>query len=349
MCKVLLQARKKLDLCKIVSDNVDSWSTLWNSFQCGHIVFKLSRKAALANKLPLDQYVRDEYSLSTKALLLLHIEWATTKRKEDERERAQAMCTAWLSKIASSTILDPQVFRSRFGTFAHLCRPHVRGCCMHVNTCDDMLNEDSVNGPWSDFVGHLCRLRSLSEMCPAVKGILVQALDKICTHIDKRLDEVDMNRDVTKAELLEQDGKRLRIDEDFKHRVVVADVVNKRCHSGAQSLRVHGVGGISGSGLSADWEQQGLRCYRSAGWITFDIGGVFTVASDGKRLGMPCEDTECYLGWSGRADVGMYMAPMVHFETCWVNGFQVSPIVKVLCETELLNKNVYMLEFRCWI
>ena len=51
--------------------------------------------------------------------------------------------------------------------------------------------------------------------------------------------------------------------------------------------------------------------YVVSGWEAFENTNVVGISNDGKRIGMPCEDTESFSAWNGLTDESMWMMPMV--------------------------------------
>ena len=105
--------------------------------------------------------------------------------------------------------------------------------------------------------------------------------------------------------------RRLRIDEDLKQQWVMGDVLARRSHSAAQSVRSAGLVSTRNPGMTREWEDQLVRRHTVASWENFEAFGVVGISPDGKRVGVPKEETESYGAFSPKASRGASMFPMV--------------------------------------
>lgn len=314
--RAFLVDRKDLDLCRLHRHNAADWNPYFMMTGCGDRTIIPSMRVLRDRGEAMHPLVKNEFSIYTKALIVLFLQFMCVRHKAADKARAQAILAGLFNTMLGPEYMDRQWAMRESVAVAGLCQANLdRGLCFHLRDFrDHTLNGQPQHGPWNDFVSVVASLFQTSDACLACKELLNRWLTVLAGEIDKVANEnSNLSTDVTKSTPLVGTKRKLRIDEDLKRRWSHDDLVEKRSHSASQAARLSGFFGKSGSGATRAWETQGLMQYTVASWKVFEHAEVVGISSDGKRLGNPAEETNTYAAWSADADVGVWLPPQVVF------------------------------------
>ena len=266
---------------------------------------------------PPPPQVKEEWTISSKGILVLLLIFIVSRHSHADRERAQALCAGFLGAMLIPEHLGREWAMAESVDVARLCREgQDQGLCAHVRSFrNGPLQNPALHGPWMDFVHILVSLMQAGADCAACKALLGRWLDRLVGLIeDTAHQNLDLLADPSKATVLMGKKRKLRIDEDLKRKWSFDDLLAKRVHSASQAARFAGFFGSSASGCTRAWEDQGLSQYMVASWKVFEHAGVVGISSDGKRLGNPAEETNTYTAWSADQNLAVWLPPQALFD-----------------------------------
>ena len=267
-----------------------------------------SMQAALAwgGQRANDEYVRQEWTVTTTGLVVLFVMWATTRHARGDQERAMAMLAQVFSIILQQEDL-PSITRSTLEITTRdtgaQCNRWYGGdmdSCRHISVAKNAL---AAGGPRS-FVLGLIQLARDADTCEAARQVVADVLNSIVEALDQRLRQCPFPSDAHTA-LACRGGlsKRRRVDEDIKVQGS-GMLIRRQTTSVAQFLQ--NSGHVSGK-TSAMWEGEFLKTYAATMKLGLDVSGVCNVTEDAARAGRPAEDCIAYMYWEASSNRSAYL------------------------------------------
>lgn len=250
----------------------------------------------------------------THGFLAFLLYFSLRRHRLEDRSRAQGLLAGLLGVVLPPDLLDRRWVMLQSALCAHLCNEQVQaGVCLHLRSFRGLaLQMPPRGGPWVDMVDIVQLLATSSQGCSACSSLLGAWLGRLAENVDMQLladGGVRLLDDVAKAEAPRGAKRRLRVDEDLKRKWAIEDVGAKRAHSAAQAARLTGFYGNSYTGATRAWEDQHLSQYLVASWRVFEGTSVVSISSDGKRLGVPAEETNTYTAFSPEQNLAVWLPP----------------------------------------
>ena len=259
-----------------------------------------------------DPFVRHECSVSTLGIVTWLLRWARSRRRVEDK----AVCRAMLGAFLSATIPSGAC---SFDRVAQLCKSQADACaeydmnsgrmCRHLRHAIKDLDFAGADSDWclSRFV-QLCVCLQEELTCPAVVGSLAILCEEVACCIDTSMPDLTLSDDIRTVSHLSGSSKRRRIDEDFKEVISVGLTFKKKCHSGSQFLHV---ASDIDERLARNWETRAVANELAACRRSVTCLGVTFVLEDASRNGKPAEDTQIYMLWDAKVNLGAVLPPMV--------------------------------------
>lgn len=261
-----------------------------------------------------DPHTRDEYTISTAAALVLMLFWYRTARVKDKRDRCQGLLTGFLQRVGGQIGQWVDTLADALRREAHLCDSDVE----HGMLCVHMQAESNQGhfeiSSWTEFVDVLSHLRCGSDVCHSSKAALGAFIAQLARFIDSRAaklhPELGLKDDLKRRRLLSVSaGKRMRVDEDYKHQTAVARLVLRDGPNAGRLIKGDDVGCSSSNGRH--WEAKVCLAHQAACLAAFADSRVVHLCEDGSRLGDPAEETIVYVVWAACEDLAGFPPPQV--------------------------------------
>ena len=261
--------------------------------------------AAVAAGQQRQSAIRQETSVSTELLLVLHIFWASTRRSRESKERVEAMLVAFLTKLVPPQLMDKINLQGFLDASAAECDAQTPlGICMHMAglhaRCQKQPPQSSVHAHEKD---KYLMLGAMVSQCPAAKLVGHAALAALADAVGHHIDVAGCP-DVTKFAALHGAKKRRRVDEDYKHHLTAVAVNTGRASTAAAAASARGEAESS----SRRWCQQDIETYLARSWLSFQQpSGVHSITEDGARFGQPAQETQIYAFWAASSNMSAWL------------------------------------------
>jgi hypothetical protein len=290
-------------LCKLVSTQGHLWKEAleaagfaWDS----HV--KASRHAAQASASATDALVRDEYGITTEALLMILLFWTGFQRDPGP---PRAVLRTFLRRALPEAQPAQLCFRSIPESCFSMCRAGVVEGSPYCSHCRQYLAACTGHASMHWHAESLLQLFVFSGGCSALArwlGCLVaQFAALVVAHLD-----MFTTTDALKASHLQGPSKKRRIDEDFKQVVSENVLKEKRATSSAAFLRAAGeIHDSSGR----QWDEKMLARYQGDCWASMASSECVVLAQDASRLGEPAEETLMQAAFSPGVAIGCWFPP----------------------------------------
>ena len=264
-----------------------------------------------------DPYLLDEYTVSTMAAILILLGFASARRYKDERARAAAMLTAFVTRTlegysnqSTATFIHEAVSLAA-GTDCHAVAKCEGYKCDHIRKVFQPLEDAVAQRPKVAVAEALVALISEKKECHASRLICEVLIKMLVKTIDSAILSFEATRP-THFTQLQGKVKRRRVDKDFREFICNELVAQKAVNGGAAALRI--VNGCDGS-LARKWERTALVEYWASLITNFKLDGPLHVLEDACRNGMPPKDTLCWALWDSSSDFGGVPPPKAGFHS----------------------------------
>ena len=255
-------------------------------------------------------YIRDEWSISTVALLALLNVWHCDRKTVRDRQQCLAMLEALYAKALSLASVRTCDFLSGFRSEIETCTrvsSQVQVACRHVKYA--MRKLLASEGPlWRAVVDAQKGLREADVECLAAPLIfqrwtfvLVEAVDAGVT-VDASVPRMLVVPAMTTAR-----GNKRRLDEDMRENLTKSFRCS-RLASTREMVKTH----VIASGASASrWERYAAISQYLANQQSWTCEGVTCVAEDASNHGKPAQNIQITIVYDSRAGYGGCALPMV--------------------------------------
>ena len=266
-----------------------------------------------------DQVIKQDYTISTKGLLVSAVWWALAKRSGKQKELCKTVLKAWLRRVARVETDWMASLEVLVGESRARCTegPVAQEGCIHLAGFKLGLPRALPQVPQDQLVELLCHLQQSIGTCPCLDEVYVEFLDQATCHIDELVGTFQIEAKRLQPNTPEAgSSKRRRCDPDWESYIVNEAVRLKKAKSGSQMLR-SGSGAHPGS--AAKWERHELLAYQQAAFRNFAACKQLAVASGGAGLGDPPGENVLFLCWSPQLDVGLVAPPQAPLALVAVN------------------------------
>lgn len=250
--------------------------------------------------------IKDEWSCSTPALLLLLLWWTVNRKMVREKKLGASILVAFIKSLAAAAalteIVDIDISYIEADARA-LCamEPVSADWCCHTSSYATALKPSAHGCIWGFTVAALHKMFGLALQCKAMELALQRIVRRIAVAVDSGIIRGDWNHDPLRADAILRGVKRnLRIDEDYKRAALRASSSGR-----ASSSRVlmRALGDVDPS-LCLYWSKAELSSVVVCGWMTFSNIRTLCIAPDASRFGNPAEDTLAIPIYSPDCDFG---------------------------------------------
>jgi hypothetical protein len=296
-----------------------------------------------------DPFVREEFTCRTRMVMIWLARWAYSRKDRYENQ----FCTAFLEMLFARTVRIDEWGEDHVLSFID----GVKADCPHYDPTDGQacpclkealvtfLSVEPAERSWRSIVQMLSALLKTNDglQCPAMSGFIEVVTDELSKSVDAGV-AVLRSGDVRAITHLHTcQGKRRRIDADFKRHIASVVMKQGRCHNAAQFLRAStDISCGLGRSWEHDWTCEMLVAQRRA----LLCSGVCGSCEDGARNGKPAEETTIFLLWCAVSNRGAVLPFMVlenNMNRIDVNGY--GGIYIYMC---LLLQHVLYIIARCW-
>lgn len=302
---------------RIIDDEAAMWEDGMSELGLGDLwQLNLSRKQCVARGLTFGEYNHDEACASSASVLLILLRWSVVRRRVAEREHAAGVLTSWL-RVAIGHDMGGESLSLMVPVCAQeLCREGVPadddegGACCHMKgkaaqwarAANSLADQPQR---WVIVLQALLRARS---QCQCASAWLSLILRRLAARIDEVVPSfVDKSDPLVHAQT---NGKRRRIDEDFKRAVSKLSVQRGLAPSGAHWAKAQGSLHVD---VARKFDYKTTREYQAAAMLTMRDGKRFSMSIDGSRLGEPAKENLVALLWCDEAQRSAWLAPQVQF------------------------------------
>ena len=251
-----------------------------------------------------------DFTCTSVALLVLLVWWSVAKLGAQQKVWAKSLCLGLLSEMLDAAANIQAVLEGLLLEVAPACQalPLTSGRCVHVQAVLQTLAGVSASSCAKRSFAILQALLRAPPACGALAELRAEFVGEIAQMMDGsiqagrfevELSELGPNRD-------KGQGKRRRIDEDWKQYIVNGAVERRQAKSGQAMLRA---GGQVNPKVAPHWQKQELLAYQAACWRLLRKARFVCVVSDGARLGDPPEETVLFLLHSADVDAGAVLPP----------------------------------------
>lgn len=254
------------------------------------------------------RFVREEASVTTVGFLCVCLEWASHRRRQDDRLHAMAILHSLLASCVASDAWREWDFAQLLGEHTQECQYEVvDGVCSHVRAtmleCQ-LVADLERSRACVQVLAALCRdLR----VCKASRSAIVAALPAVAEMVEGNLERIG-NNDIQSWSTMSSGGaKRRRHDEDYRRHLSVTMVRQGHSSSAGASARSHRVPeGTSRRWASIENEKYVGKCWEDIGE---PLEGPVSICEDGARFGQPAKECQCYGLWSSEVGLGAWLPP----------------------------------------
>lgn len=291
----------KLVVHKVLKQQKQVWMAEFEFFGCQGGALKYSFKAARCardTEALDDECTRQEYALSTHALLVPMIHWARASRLQEAKARARGLREGFIAKVGGRIDSWRTMLTEFFQSEAHLCAPEIAegSVCLHG---EDITSTPSFNSArsWFGLVGALLMMRSVCSACSCCRLVLLRFVAEFSTRTDERAlnddASIGFNDDVQRRATVASSRKRFRVDEDYKHEAAARKL---KMHQEANAGRAIRTDGSQVAVTNGRWWEAQVCLEHQAGCL-HELEGtrILHICKDGSRLGEPAEETIVYL------------------------------------------------------
>jgi hypothetical protein len=313
-----LFGNEQLKLCKVLKVSKAVWTTLIEACDYKYedllkpslraAADALARSSADPDPRHDNEFIRDEYSMDSRAVLLaLLAEVSVARSSPAKKQRATSIMTCFLSWVLPvAHIRDFDRAASLVEVRGDCPVQTANGFCIHVDPTTDYAAEGGVH---RTIVGDMLALARTALICPSSAGLLRALLQWFAKSAFDTIQGL-ASADALKQPLLRcAPGRLRRVDEDYRHRLMTSSVVKKHANSGAQAMAVDD-DVEHPQNLNRAWIGTRTRTYLQSCWEDVDdtpLDGIISLAEDGSRIGNPATDTVVFAAWLARRDRGLWL------------------------------------------
>lgn len=310
------KAQGSLQACTEVKAGRMLWAAEFAHLDCGRKPIIPSSNAARVSgdaDAMRDSLTRQEFSISTSAMLALMLFWYRTSRLKANRDRCRALLQGFLERAGGHLATETAAILDCLASESPLCAPQaeLQHRCAHGDHAASALSKDSTG--WRAMVDACADLRISSNSCPTARLALVRFVCRLSADIDRKIHarspEINAKSDLRHRPLLARGTKRLRVDEDYKANAAVKRLCLREAPNVARAIRADGLGCSASNGRH--WEISVCLEHQAACRAQLSGARVLHITEDGSRVGDPAEETVIYLAWVGDLNLGGYLPPQV--------------------------------------
>lgn len=304
---------------KVLQDQQASWGREFASlgWDLGQHLYP-SRQQLVSRGQEPGPLTHDEATFTTVAVIFLLLWWAESRRRLDDRQRAETVLDSLLKRVLSAStdacnvsLAPPEQVLRACEALADKCDGGVVGHCMHLRSMGQEVSH-ALAPPmlhWRRAVALPKSLMPWRGACASARTWLSIELARLAAAMDDALPEARVTSDALKFGGASSSGaKRRRIDEDYKRAVAMEPTRDGRASSGAAWARCTG---SSPKTTAIGFENRAMRQYLCTGRLSFAGAKYASVAFDASRLGDPkCEHVFFHL-WSADKKLGLWLPPQV--------------------------------------
>ena len=253
-------------------------------------------------------YIRNEYSASTFGLICWLSTWSQCRKSDEDKDVARAMLLALFFDKAPSWMFFDVKLLEVFDTVFNVCpaRNSQRVPCRHIRYFLRDVGGDNAHWDWSDFLDMYQELMC-DDTCGASLGFFNKLTFRLAHAIDGSVFDAlpaDPLKDSIGYHVV--DGKKRRIDEDFK-----AALTGLTVQSGIKPVQVCKFTGVASEWVSGDAMQNFVKAHIVAGKNQLTCKGVVCACDDSSGHGKPKESTQVGVIYDARANKAGVVQPMV--------------------------------------
>jgi hypothetical protein len=256
----------------------------------------------------VDRYkVRDEISISTRALVLMLLGAAVHERQAVDRERARNLLVSILQGLVPTENATRIDFQAPFDGGMGRC-PHVgaMGRCAHYRLIEPFAANRLLA---LDIVRELEAMAAHVVICPGAAASVDAVTRQMALLINAAIPDAGSD-DVRKQVHVRGPSRLLRVDEDFKKFALETSVLNGSCRSTRDAVQIDKE---LSSGCDVKWVDQKINAHLAHVWDVYDsapLTGVYSLGEDGARLGNPGEENTVYSFYDHGRKSGFWLPPM---------------------------------------
>lgn len=268
------------------------------------------RQVACREDMPAGAKCREEATISTLGLLLLHLWWSRFRRRRQCRDRVATMLAAFLSRCFGDREFRRDALLEVVGEAGRCASHHGDDalCCHVRESIGDHLIEAGGKPLFTKDVAAFCALLAGHFLhCAPCMRILKSSCESLASGIEGALPDLGLDTDaLAHAFLPEPKRKRHRVDEDYKAALTERVVKRRRCHGKSAVLNMHGIN----SSACSRWDHIELLRYQRSAWRAIgSCSGIFCLQHDGARVGQPARESVTMILQHNATDVACYLPP----------------------------------------
>jgi hypothetical protein len=236
-------------------------------------------------------HLRDEYQITTKALLVMLFRKAARAHRKADKDNAMQILDTLLTRCSwpPDSMKDFNPGLVDVDAVCPLAPDAVEcGLCEHMQKgFADALAEDS------DLLALLIRCLDLcfssSARCPVASEWYKHVLSMVASFIDEQAPEC-CEEDALRAShvVIEGNARKRRLDQDLRHAIVQSAMQSKRAKTPMAFVRATGMVAPT---TAATWIPKHMGNIRAALFLSFKGCQHLALAFDAGRIGSPKEET----------------------------------------------------------
>ena len=279
----------------------------WQHFTPSHFAYTCN--SAFYDHKGVDKtHMREDYSCTTRGLIVWLAVWAQSRHYMNEKEKARAMLEALFgTAICDGYFLYDKLVADYDREFDEcIMRNSQRQPCDHVRYDLRHIGSTESTFTWRSFVDMFVGLAFETD-CLALDLLWVRLVYKTSVLVDQDLDRRNtsiLRKDYTP--MMTVNGKRRRVDEDFK-----LGVMDMTIQSGLRTGQMVVLTDMGVPSLARDCEQLSVKSKQVAAQESLTCAGVVCVADDSSGHGKPSESTNVSLIWDAKQNLCAVGQPMV--------------------------------------
>jgi hypothetical protein len=298
---------KDIKLCRIIKDDMasverllaDTGTSFWKEFIPSHQAYKANSAFYDAQGVIKD-HIRDEYSVTTRGVIIWLAAWANTRKKHDEQETARAMLEAFLSARVPAKFFFTSVIINKCNSLFDLCalRNAQDKPCRCVRHMLKDLGDNYGNFDWKEFSDLLVNL-AFDKNCDCYRPLFEKLVQGCFSHHVAGMLESDPANILRTARVFETpSGKKRRVDEDFKKELATLNV-----ESGIKPTTLCAFSAMGSDVVAKDCQRSFIKGAQLASQNQLKCEGVVIFCEDGSGHGKPAESTSMSLIWDANANL----------------------------------------------
>ena len=265
------------------------------------------RRLDAGEQLPHREDARQEFTMTTLALLVTLIWCAVHKHENSAKARAvAAMLALFQSCLGAESLNIRQLFSP--AQLSRRCRSAPLGMvrCMRQDIFESAAMAIVGANPQATLTRLIVLVYKHASQCPSLDETFVLVVFEIARRIEAHIGKSEPTRVEALASFRVAGRKRTRVDEDYMDTKTNDLVSTGAVMSGGVALRHDD---LHDESLARMWEKKTMLSYLREARRVFANARVFSIASDAGRVGDPPEETRFFLGFSGCVEYGVILPP----------------------------------------